>query len=463
LTAGDAVPKTLRGRLLLTHLAPVIAGLVALLAIELLDGARDTGWLLLFGVAMIALAAYLAILAGRRIEERLLLLSDAVQRLGSGRFDARMAGTVTATFPAELADLADAFNSMGGNVERAVDEAQAEQARLEAVLERSADGVIAVDSDGDVRYLNPAASRLLEIADRDRSMGRSLMAVVRDHEVAAVLQRCRAVDGQVAEVVQLGTLRKPVEVIFLPLQGAGAWRFLGLLHDLTEVRRIEGQRRDFVSNVSHELRTPLASIKAVVEVLADGALDDEAQTRDFLKAVDHEVDRLSQLVEEMLELSRIESGVVPFHFERVYAEELCQEAVRRLAVQAEREGITLGWRVDEEMRPLQADRERLLRALINLVHNAIKYTPSGGTVDVYARDRAGTAVLGVRDSGAGIPRDEVDRIFERFYKVDRARSSKGTGLGLAIVKHTAQAHHGAVEVESTPGHGSDFRMLLPYA
>jgi two-component system, OmpR family, phosphate regulon sensor histidine kinase PhoR len=175
------------------------------------------------------------------------------------------------------------------------------------------------------------------------------------------------------------------------------------------------------------------------------------------------VDRLSQLVEEMLELSRIESGVVPFHFERVYAEELCQEAVRRLAVQAEREGITLGWRVDEEMRPLQADRERLLRALINLVHNAIKYTPSGGTVDVYARDRAGTAVLGVRDSGAGIPRDEVDRIFERFYKVDRARSSKGTGLGLAIVKHTAQAHHGAVEVESTPGHGSDFRMLLPYA
>ncbi len=456
------MPKTLRGRLLLTHIAPVAAAMLALLIFGWVGGAPSTGLLLLLGAGTAVLAAVLAVLAGQRTEARLQLLGEAVRRLGSGRFDARMAGTVTATFPAELADLADAFNSMGRNVEQTIDEARAERARLEAVLERSADGVLAVDADGGVCFLNPAAARLLELYDRERAAGRSFVSVVRDHEVAAVLQRCRATEAQVVEIVQLGALRRPVEAIFLPLQGAGSWRFLGLLHDLTEVRRIEGQRRDFVANVSHELRTPLASIKAVVQVLADGDLADREETREFLHAVDHEVDRLSQLVEEMLELSRIESGVVPFRFDLVALNELCAEAVRRMATQAERGGVALLQQVDAALPPLKGDHERLLRALINLIHNAIKFAP-GGEVTVYARACEGNAVLGVRDTGVGIPREDLDRIFERFYKVDRARASQGTGLGLAIVKHTAQAHHGTVDVESSPGKGSDFRMVLPYA
>ncbi|HZQ39030.1 MAG TPA: ATP-binding protein, partial [Dehalococcoidia bacterium] len=264
--------------------------------------------------------------------------------------------------------------------------------------------------------------------------------------------------------VRLAAQGRDVEAIFLPLQGAGGWRYLGLLHDLTAIRRSEGQRRDLVSNLSHELRTPLASIKAVVQVLAEGGFHEEDEgARELLGGVDHEVDRLTQLVDEMLELSRIESGQLPFQFESVDAAQICADAVRRLAAQAERAGVALRWNAEPELPALRADPERLLRAVINLAHNAIKFTPAGGSVTVEARRHGGMGEIAVRDTGIGIPQAEQERIFERFYKVDRARSSTGTGLGLAIVKHTAQAHGGRVEVESSPGAGATFRMLIPFA
>ncbi len=339
--------------------------------------------------------------------------------------------------------------------------------QLAAVLEHNADGVLAVDAAGSLRFLNGAARRLLEIGDADPLgltwQGRSFVSVVRDHDLDGVLRRCRETGTQQTQAIQIGSRRRPVEAIFLPLRDAGEWRYLGLLHDLEEVRRAEGLRRDLVSNLSHELRTPLSSIRATVEVLLDGALEEPELAHEFIKAIELESDRLSQLVEEMLELSRIESGNIPFDVRPDDAAAICQEAARRMQAQAERAGVRLTCTVPDQMRPVLADHERLLRALLNLLHNAIKFTEAGGTVSVEASDRVGEAVLVVRDTGAGIASDDLDRIFERFYKADRARSSTGTGLGLAIVKHTVQAHRGRIEVESTPGVGSSFTLLLPYA
>lgn len=440
--------KALRAWLLLLHLAPVVLGALAAVLVGVAAGHPPGGVALVVIAAFMASAAVLAaLIVDWRIQHALGVLAEATRPR-------------TSTYHAVPAE--GTFNAIALSVANAVAEARAERARLAAVLERSADGVIAVDDEGVVRYLNPAARRLLEVGDRACD-GYTFVALVRDHEVASILQRCRESNAQESAVVEVGPLRRPIEAIFMPLEGAGAWKYLGLLHDLTEVKRAEGQRRDFVSNVSHELRTPLASIKAVVQVLADGGLDDTEQVLELLRGVDHEVDRLSQLVEEMLELSRIESGAVPFRFEPTSAVELCAEAVARLSLQAERQGVALHWTAAGSMRPLRADRERLLRALINLVHNAIKFTPPGGTVTVYAHNCGDRAALGVRDTGIGIPPEDLSRIFERFYKVDRARSSHGTGLGLAIVKHTVQVHQGTIEVQSTPGQGSDFRMLLPYA
>jgi len=440
--------KALRARLLLLHLGPVVLGGLVAVAIGAISGHPPSAAALIVIAALVAAtAAFAALLVDWRIRRALGMLAEAT-RPRTGTYHA---------VPAE-----GTFNAIALSVANAVAEARAERARLAAVLERSADGVIAVDDEGVVRYLNPAARRLLEVGDRACD-GYTFVALVRDHEIAGILQSCRESNAQESAIVEVGPLRRPIEAIFMPLEGAGAWKYLGLLHDLTEVKRAEGQRRDFVSNVSHELRTPLASIKAVVQVLADGGLDDTEQALELLRDVDREVDRLSQLVEEMLELSRIESGAVPFRFEPTSAADLCAEAVDRLSLQAERQGVALHWTAASGMRPLRADRERLLRALINLVHNAIKFTPPGGTVTVYARGCGDRAAIGVRDTGIGIPAEDLGRIFERFYKVDRARSSHGTGLGLAIVKHTVQAHQGTIEVQSEPGQGSDFRMLLPYA
>lgn len=459
------MPNSLRARLLITHLAPVVVGLPLVLYLLASGDSPGIFVVLPLGAAVVALAIVLAIVAARRADERLRLLTTAVQQLAGSQLDVRAAATLPASLAADAPDLAEAFDRLAVGVEQAMEEARAGRARLEAVLERSAAGVIAVDGEGGLRYISAAAQRLLELdataAHADDDGARSFVSVVRSHEVAAVLRRSQETDAQVIEVLQVGAAHRPVETIFLPLHGAGAWRYLGLLRDLTESRGTEGQRRDFVTNVSHELRTPLASIKAVVQVLAEGGLDDAEQTREFLLAVDREVDRLSQLVEEMLDLSRIESGQAPFRFEAVEAAELCAEAARRLTLQAERQNLTLSWSAEPALPPLRADRERLLRALINLVHNAIKFTPAGGAVEVYARRREDAVALGVRDTGCGIARENLERIFERFYKADRARATQGTGLGLAIVKHTAQAHHGTVEVDSVPGEGSDFRIVIP--
>jgi len=447
-------------------LLPVLAFAAGLLGVALLGGPTFDrvgliAAMLLAGLVAVALALALATYAVREQRRGLQQLVAAARRLAEGRFS----GAPPAVRSPELRPLAAAFNAVAQNLGRAVQQTEAERQRLAAVLGRSADGVLAVDGEAHLRYLNAAARRLLVVAPSvspEAPGDQSFVSVVRDHELADLLEQCRAEQAQVTRVLRLGAEGRDVEAIFLPLQGAGDWRYLGLLHDLSEIRRGEGQRRDLVSNLSHELRTPLASIKAVVQVLADGGLGDDDEVRALLAGVDHEVDRLTQLVEEMLELSRIESGEAPLHCEAVEAAPLCAEAVRRLAAQAERAGVSLRWQAEAGMPALHADRERLLRALINLVHNAIKFTPAGGAVTVEARQQGAWGEIAVRDTGIGIPPAEQERIFERFYKVDRARASTGTGLGLAIVKHTVRAHGGRVEVESSPGTGTSFRLFIPF-
>jgi two-component system phosphate regulon sensor histidine kinase PhoR len=464
--------SSLRGRLILAFAPLILCAFGGIgLFLALADPSR-AGSALQIPLAIVALltvsvVVLVSVLLARSVERSGRDLAGAAWRLGSGRLSERVEEELVERLPAELLDFAAAFNRMAADLQQLIQQLQAERERLSAVLERSADGVIAVDEDGRLRFMNPAARSLLDLGHRDLAADiqrqRSFMAVVRDHELDALLKQCRASGVQQTGMLQIGAHRRAVEAIFLSLRGAGEWQYLGLLHDLTEIRRVEGLRRDFVSNASHELRTPLASIRAAVEVLLDGALDQPEQAREFLADVNHNVDRLWQLVEELLELGRIESGQVPFEFAPIDPAALCEEAVRRMTPQAQRAGVQLSWNAAPGLKPVLADRERLLRALLNLVHNAMKFTPAGGSIVVEAAERADEIMIAVRDTGAGIPPEDLNRIFERFYKADRARSTAGTGLGLAIVKHTLSAHHGHAEVESTPGRGSTFRLLLPLA
>jgi two-component system phosphate regulon sensor histidine kinase PhoR len=371
--------------------------------------------------------------------------------VAAGSFDQRVQGGGGA----EVRDLAAGFNDMAAQLRETVDALASEHSRLEALLAAGADGLLALDRIGVVCYLNPAAEALF-----GRGEGRSIAEAARNHELTMVVRKALAEQRSERAVVRLEPRDLWLQAIASPIQGGGDWALLLILHDITEVRRAETTRRDFVANVSHELRTPLAGIKAVVETLRDGAIDDPDTAAEFLLRVDEEVDRLVHLVEELLQLARIESGTAPMVMTDVPPRDLLVACVGRFQHQAERAGVTLDLNVPD-LPQIHADPDRLGQAVGNLVHNAIKFTAPGGTVSIEATARFGVIEIRVSDTGSGIDPADLPRIFERFYVADRARSRRGTGLGLAIVKHVVRAHGGNITVESRLGAGSTFTITLP--
>ncbi|HLL79786.1 MAG TPA: ATP-binding protein [Ktedonobacteraceae bacterium] len=243
-----------------------------------------------------------------------------------------------------------------------------------------------------------------------------------------------------------------------------------VIEDFTELRRLERARRDFVANISHELRTPLASVRLLVETLEDAIDTDPEQAQVFVEKIEREVEHLNSLVSELLDLSRIESGQTPMNIEPVGAEQLVREVMARMLPQAQRHRVMLRTEIEQGSTRVAADVRLISRVLVNLAHNAIKFTPSGGTITLGTRRlNSTTQAFFVRDTGEGIPPEDLPRIFERFYKVNRARSKAdfigpgggGSGLGLAIARHVVEAHGGRIKAESAVGQGSIFTFTLP--
>ena len=335
--------------------------------------------------------------------------------------------------------------------------AAAERDRLATLLAELGDAVVFADRDGIVRLANPGAERML---DAREIVGRRLVEVVRDHEILEAIASARSGRETVTQVER----DSPRRVLRIAAKPLGGGELLLAMQDLTPLKRVESVRRDFVANVSHELRTPLASLKAMVETLQDGAIGDRSAARDFLARIHQEIDGLSQLVNELLSLSRIESGEERLDATAVSPYLLLTQSAARMGPLAERAGVRLAVDAAEELPAVNADPEQIGRVLTNLVHNALKFTPAGGSVTLGGSADAEQVLLSVRDTGVGIEEDELQRVFERFYKADRARASGGTGLGLAIAKHIIQAHGGTIVATSEgPGRGSTFTLSLPRA
>jgi two-component system phosphate regulon sensor histidine kinase PhoR len=411
--------------------------------------------IMLVGLVAALVGGSLALLIAELTARPLRRLTNAAELIAEGDLSPRL----VVTQHDEVGQLTASFQHMSEQLQEKMSTLAGERGRLAAVLEHMADGVLITESTGGVELINPAAERLLGTSE-ERFLDRTFGQVLPQRQIMELWQQCRELGEQQEDAVEIGDGRLFVRAIVTPFREGEARGFLVILQDLTPIRRLETVRRDFIANISHELRTPLAGLKALVDTLRGGALKDPPAAKRFLKRMDAEVDALTQMVEELLELSRIESGRAPLRLVPTPLAEIVLPPTDRLRPQAESAGLSLAVLLPPQVPNVLADVERIQKVVTNLVHNALKFTPPGGSVRVVAESAGQEVIISVKDTGVGIPSEDLPRIFERFYKADRARSGGGTGLGLAIAKHIIQGHSGRIWVESVEGKGSTFYFSL---
>jgi two-component system, OmpR family, phosphate regulon sensor histidine kinase PhoR len=451
---------------------------------------------LLFSLLLAALAAIgLSLLLGRSLTQPLRMLRNAA--LGWTQGD--LIRDVALRSHDEIGELAEAFDRMATRLKGTIAELARDRSQMRAVLNTMVDGLLVTDAAGQVRLLNPAAARLLGVTAATVS-GRTVLDLTLDAPLQALVDEVLRTG---AAAVCERSLRTPAERvvavsavpiggaaegeapeegggtdwsdrIFLvtrsspspapPRSGAPSTGVVLVFHDLTAVRRVERMRRDFVANASHELRTPLASMRVMVETLLTGAREDPEAAQHFLQILDRELQRMTALVNDLLELSRLDARAASAPTESIALAPLAAELEAGWQAVAGDRGLRLEVSLPEGL-SVRGEVQGVRQILANLLDNALKYTPAGGQVRVSGRQEGDRALLEVTDTGIGIPAADLERIFERFYRVDKDRSRDvgGTGLGLSIVKHLVQTYGGSVAVESRLNRGSTFRVSLPLA
>jgi len=462
---GSAIrySTTVRTRMLYVAIPGyTVAGekLVVRLALPLsaVDQARDSLNAVL-GAALtlsVLLSLVLSYLLSRFTSRTLNNLAAGAARFGSGDFSRRL----PVRGRDELGDLARVMNEMADKLENEMERLAAERNRLDAILRGMGEGLLVTDAGGGVTLVNPAFRDLFDVTGDPT--GRPLSGVCRHPALLETFRRVQeSGHEQVAEIV----LPRPVEVTLLthwvPLIEAGITiGVVAVFHDISDLKRLERVRRDFVANVSHELRTPVTVIRGYAETLAGGTADPEIVAR-FAAIIQAHAERLANLVGDLLTLSELEAKGAALEPTATPLKELISKVCQLLQPQAEDHQITVMADAVPSL-TIMADRQRIEQVLVNLLDNAIKYTPSGGMVTVAATSDENQVTVSVRDTGPGISPSDQSRIFERFYRVDagRSRDQGGTGLGLAIAKHIVQLHGGTIDVESSPGHGACFSFTL---
>ena len=382
-------------------------------------------------------------------------LTRAAERLWEGQLDT----TVQIRTRDEIGRLGEAFTAMAGRLRETIHGLTEERHKLEAILTSMVDAVVAIDRQGRVIMVNLAAEDLLGVR-REEVIGRPAAEVL-PATLCALVQEAVAQRRLVAAELPGESGERLVEIRCAPIQGNGKDAgTVAVLRDVTELRRSERLRRELTANVSHELRTPLTSIKGFSETLLGGAMRDEATSRRFLEIINAEADRLVKLVDDLMDLSRLEARGVALELAPVDLPALIEEMVAHLRPLAG--GRHLDVCAGPRGTTVLGDRNRLAQVLTNLIDNAIKFTTERGHVEIAWQDQNGSVLVTVRDDGRGIPASDLPHIFQRFYKADRSRSANsGSGLGLAITRHIVEAHGGRITVHSREGDGTTFAVVLP--
>ena len=447
-------------RFLLSYLIPGMAllGIIGILLIPEVHAWRKAFFSVLLFVTFLWICWGVSRTIIRPLEE----IEEGVRRYAEGFFNWKIRLRDTKS---ELGMLSNCLNQMAEATYDKLQNLANSLAESEALLGGMEEGVLILDLNGRIKKMNGAMGTILAHAFPSDA-GKHYLEVIRDPELNDLIQATLAEKmGHRRSLSPLGQPGKTFQVQSSLVQypDSGGEGVIVVFHDVTDLKRLERVRQDFVANVSHELRTPLTAIKGYVEALRDGGLQDPVQAEQFLRVIQRHSERMDKIVSDLLLLSEIESADRVLQRETVHLPELIRTAVETLRALADGKKQNLRVEPLEGLPALRADSQKIHQVMINLLHNAISYTPEGGSITVEARPVSEGAEVSVIDNGIGIPPDDLPRIFERFYRVDKGRSRElgGTGLGLSIVKHIIEAHGGQVRVESKPGKGSRFIFFLP--
>ena len=407
---------------------------------------------ILFGLVV---AIFLSFLLSKTITTPVEKLTDQAARIAAGDF------TSSAQIQSEdeIGILSDTFDEMSAQLETTLRQVEEERNKLDTLFQHMADGMVAFDSDGMLLQFNAAAEEML-----DRKLDESLRYTDVFPEVQ-VRQEDVALDGRSIEIDYAAGPRF-LKIYFAPIRlGAEGKGLMAVLHDVTEQRKLDDSRREFVANVSHELRTPLTNVRGYAETLMSADdIDRDIQMR-FLGVISSEADRMTRIVKDLLTLTRLDYNRMEMHMQRMDLRELGQKAAAAMEGQAKSQGLTLTCDLPAEMPAVTGDPERIQQVIINIITNAIKYNKPQGSIAITGGVEAEQVFLRVEDTGIGVPKADLERLFERFYRVDKARSreSGGTGLGLAIAKQIVETHGGRIGFDSEYGKGSIVTLYLPRA
>ncbi|MBI3028148.1 MAG: HAMP domain-containing protein [Candidatus Rokubacteria bacterium] len=435
------------------------------LSLEVVTGAYASIRQVLVAGGLLALGVALGIglFVARRVTRPVIDMQSVARQMAGGDFSVR----APVRSPDEIGGLGRALNVMASRFREKIQDLGREQATITAILDSMVEGVLAVDAHDHLLLLNQSVRAMFRLGLRPGE-GKPFLEVIRNADLLDLLRACREARGEM--VSRELSLTTPVERILdvhaLPLRvGGEGTGVLMVLHDVTQLRRLERVRTEFVANVSHELRTPLTAIRGYLETLLEGGLDERDNARRFLEIVSRHTERLGRLLDDLTDLSNIELGKVALELQPTELGEALEAVVAIIEPRAAGKDVSLAADLPPDLPRVLADADRLAQILINLLDNAVKFTPAGGRVTVTAAARDQMVEIAVADTGIGIPSTDLPRITERFYRVDKARSRElgGTGLGLAIVKHLVQAHGGALGIESEAGKGTTVRFTLPLA
>lgn len=422
---------------------------------------------LIIGLAVLAVVAgAISYRLAYSLTKPLEMITKVAQRITHREYDAR----VNFRRRDEIGQLSQAINTMANSLQRQMSRIAEDESRLQVVLDNMVSGIVVVDLQGRVALLNRATEDLLGFTSNEL-VSKIFSDTHQQVELTKLVEWCLETREHVRdEILLFYPEERVIDVNATPISDSEGQvsGVIIVLHNITALRKLERMRSEFVANVSHELKTPIASVKGFAETLLAGALDDKETARSFLQIIYDESERLNRLIGDILDLSKIESKRIPLHFSPVELDSFMERTIQMLQEDARRKRVELVLRVQEELY-VEADEDRLRQIINNLVQNGINYTPEGGkvTISVEAIGEPESADERIRivvaDTGIGIPKKDLPRIFERFYRVDKARSrsSGGTGLGLSIVKHLIELHHGTISVESQVGLGSRFTIELP--